>query len=163
MNIFITDKSPCKSAENLDDKRVVKMILESAQMLSTAHHELNSPVKEHVYRPTHVNHPCNVWVRATKGNYVWLYEHFVALCEEYTKRFGKIHKSFAEKNTYLAVFPRSEGSLTDFPNCAKNDSLGIDCSAIEDVCEAYKKYLTLRWDTDKVTPRWFKESDKRPF
>lgn len=113
MNIFVVDPNPIHSAKMLADRHVVKMILESAQMLSTAHRVidgcrqvdltsnrkktqyilLDSDLNEVLYKATHINHPCNIWVRSHRDHYEWLYDHFVALCAEYTKRYGKIHAS----------------------------------------------------------------------
>jgi hypothetical protein len=67
------------------------MILELAQMLSTAHFELDGNIVG--YKPTHRNHPCSIWIRQCSGNYKWAYEHFKALCDEYSFRTGKIHKT----------------------------------------------------------------------
>ena len=94
MNIFYVNEDPVKAAQDLVDSHVVKMILESAQLLSAAHHILD-PEKDHaeLYRLTHKNHPCAKWVRKSKGNYQWLYDHFIGLLNEYTYRYGKIHKT----------------------------------------------------------------------
>jgi len=73
MNIFASHPSPLHSALVLDDKRVVKMVLESAQMLSTAISQRGCCAP---YRENHVNHPCSVWVRSTQGNYFWLLQHW---------------------------------------------------------------------------------------
>jgi hypothetical protein len=95
------------------DKHVVKMILETAQLLSTAHRVLDSnhlyfdkskngrnikrwlladEREQHLYSATHVNHPSAIWCRETNNNYNWLYCHFVGLLSEYTHRYGKVHK-----------------------------------------------------------------------
>lgn len=92
MNIFYLDKNPVTSAKAMTDKHVVKMILESAQLLCTAHHVLDGE-KEGLYKKTHVNHPSSVWVRSSKANYNWLYTHFIALSNEYTRRYEKKHKT----------------------------------------------------------------------
>ena len=92
MNIFYLHKDPRKAAEYQYNKHVVKMILESAQMLCTAHHHYgngdNVP-----YKKAHYNHPSTIWVRENCENYAWLYRHMLALGEEYTKRYGKTHLS----------------------------------------------------------------------
>lgn len=77
----------------LCDKHVGKMIIESAQMLCTAHHECNEKCCKAPYKKTHVNHPCSIWVRKSRGNYKWLVEHATEMCEEFKKRYGKEHKS----------------------------------------------------------------------
>lgn len=94
MNIFYLDSDPVTAAQMAVDKHVVKMILETAQLLSTAHHVLDGPeVPPAIYKSTHVNHPSAVWARKSNNNYNWLYVHFLALLEEYTFRYGKYHKS----------------------------------------------------------------------
>lgn len=96
MNIFFLDTNPRTSAQAMTNKHVVKMILESAQLLSTAHHILDgeaSPFKADLYKMTHQNHPSAVWTRESYQNYMWLYEHFLGLCEEYKIRYKKTHKT----------------------------------------------------------------------
>ena len=119
MNIFYIDKSPAKCAEQMVDKHVVKMILETAQLLSTAHRILDGieyTEKKYVpgslppryrnvkrwsldtdrdkvlYQATHINHPSAVWCRQSNNNYNWLFAHFLSLLNEYTYRYGKRHK-----------------------------------------------------------------------
>jgi hypothetical protein len=112
MNIFYIDKDPKVCAEQMVDKHVVKMILETAQLLSTAHRILDgieyvgqSPSgrkarrwrlpdnrEDILYSATHINHPSAVWCRQSNNNYNWLYCHFAALLNEYTYRYGKVHK-----------------------------------------------------------------------
>jgi hypothetical protein len=90
MNIFVLDKDPIKAAQMLCDKHVVKMILESAQMLCTTHWQKGG---EALYKPTHTKHPCNLWLLESIKNYDWLLTHAIYLCYEYTNRYHKIHKS----------------------------------------------------------------------
>jgi hypothetical protein len=95
MNIFVLDNNPTIAAEYHTDKHVVKMILESAQMLSTAHHisGTNETLKEMIYKPAYANHPCTVWARQSSSNYFWLFELFKSLLLEYNRRYGKEHSS----------------------------------------------------------------------
>jgi len=93
MNIFAIDSDPFKAVEYMVDKHVVKMVVETAQILSTAHHVLDNPINSPLYKKTHVNHPSTVWARQSDSNYSWLYNHFIALLFEYTYRYGKIHKT----------------------------------------------------------------------
>lgn len=154
MNIFVTDRCPTKCAQYLDDKRVVKMVLETAQMLSTALRECGYEGDE-VYKSTHKNHPCNVWARKTQQNYLWLLRHFRALCIEYTRRYDKIHKSsylYPAFKSYAEFIP--EGEMTEFANCARNQSVGVDYTHESDVFKAYRLYLNDRWGLDKRTPTW---------
>jgi len=161
MNIFATHKSPLKSARYLDNKRLVKMCLETAQMLSTAvviHCSTVNNVCDlktlasllGVYKPTHANHPCNAWCRATRGNYNWLLAHFRALCDEYKRRYGRQHVSFGLfKKFQQSVVFLPDGGRTPFVNCAANSELGISFKHVDDVHKAYRLYLASRWLRDK--------------
>lgn len=111
MNIFYLDSNVTKCAEYHNDKHVVKMILEYAQLLSTAHRVLDgkeyidassgrkikrwrledTSLEGHLYKATHINHPSAVWVRQSNNNYNWLVCLFQSLLSEYTHRYGKIH------------------------------------------------------------------------
>jgi hypothetical protein len=94
MNIFVLSFNPKEAAEYHCDKHVVKMILETAQLLYTCHWILNAEgLPEHAYKKSHVNHPCGIWLRESLSNYKWLCELGKYLCEEYTFRYGKIHKT----------------------------------------------------------------------
>lgn len=155
MNIFFTSDSPVHCAEYLDDKRVVKMCLETAQMLCTA---INESGNKAPYKSTHKNHPSCKWVRESQANFEWTRKHFVALCWEYKKRYGKIHKSFKviidEINSFKDL---PDIGLTPIPNCAANKEKGLCYKDIPDTILAYKMYLNDRWDTDTRTPTWYGE------
>jgi hypothetical protein len=105
MNIFYLHKDPVKAAKLQYNKHVVKMILESAQMLCTAHHEIMGVDADVPYKRAHVNHPSTIWARRSAQNYVWLYDHFVALAQEYKKRYGKDHLSYTKCDPYLRFLP----------------------------------------------------------
>lgn len=90
MNIFVLHNNPSTCAKYHGDRHVIKMILESAQMLCTAHWVSGGSAP---YKKTHYNHPCNVWVRDSISNYRWLCKLAKQLCKEYTFRYGKIHKT----------------------------------------------------------------------
>ena len=105
MNIFYLHKDPAEAAKLQYNKHVVKMILESAQMLCTAHHEIMGDDANVPYKRAHVNHPSTVWARRSAQNYVWLYDHFVALAQEYKKRYGKDHLSYTKCEPYLRFLP----------------------------------------------------------
>jgi len=118
MNIFVLDKNPITAAELQCDKHVVKMVTESAQMLSTAHRLLDgAPIRKPsksgktmrtyyclyegqddlemetiLMANVHEKHPCTLWTMRSSGNYYWHWTHLKALCEEYTYRYSKIHK-----------------------------------------------------------------------
>ena len=125
MNIFYVDADPAIAARSLVNKHVVKMIVESCQLLSTAHRVLDGQLvtqltakgrkKKHwqlsgyrdnvLYKVTHVNHPSAIWVRTSVANYRWLLNHLYALLEEYTYRYGKIHKCQIKQLRELALPP----------------------------------------------------------
>ena len=114
MNIFYLDKHYRTCAKQHVDKHVVKMIVEYAQLLSTAHRVLdgeeyegrtannrrirrfkmaNSNIENTLYKASHINHPSAIWVRESSQHYWWLYLLFRELCIEYTHRYGKIHST----------------------------------------------------------------------
>lgn len=88
MNIFFLDEDPVLAAEYHCDKHVVKMIVETAQLLSTACWHLGD-WSDDLYRPTHDNHPCALWVRSSRGNYVWTLDLLDALLEEFNYRYPR--------------------------------------------------------------------------
>ena len=89
MNIFYVDEDPCAATVALCDKHVVKMTLESAQILSTVRNIWKDALAP--YSPTHVNHPCVKWAGISTSHYEWLWSHATALSREYTNRYGRIH------------------------------------------------------------------------
>lgn len=90
MNIFILDLDTRVAASYHNDKHVVKMILETAQLLCNVHYSVD---KDAPYKKTHYNHPCSIWARNSLSNYIWLCNLGKDLCKEYTERYGKIHKT----------------------------------------------------------------------
>jgi hypothetical protein len=150
MNIFVTSLDPKECALNLDDKRLVKMVLETAQILSTVC-SLNG--KKVTYKPTHANHPCIKWTKETDSNYEWLFAHFIALCAEYTHRFNKIHKCSTLLNELRGPVISKLG-LTPFVNCTSNKEKSISFKNVENIHEAYTLYLNARWKTDILIPKW---------
>lgn len=125
MNIFYLHEDPITAAEAMTNKHVVKMILETAQMLSTAHRILDGKLTivnkngrnlkhwqhpvydDSFYKATHYNHPSNVWVRESVHNYFWLYIHFCALCNEYRSRYHKDHSTETKLRQLLSHFPNN--------------------------------------------------------
>tara|TARA_R100000697_G_scaffold69141_1_gene81562 strand:+ start:61 stop:522 length:462 start_codon:yes stop_codon:yes gene_type:complete len=91
MNIFVLDSNPVTAAIQQLDKHVVKMPLESAQMLCSA--LIAHGVEDTPYRKAHPKHPCTLWAAQTRTNFLWLVKHGISLSEEYTRRYGKRHKS----------------------------------------------------------------------
>ena len=119
MNIFYLDKCPDKAARLQYNKHVVKMILESAQMLCAAHHVIGNP-DDAPYKLAHKNHPSTIWVRESIHHYDWLWNHMIALGDEYTKRYGKTHLSITKMNDYNMYWAPLNMPNTEFkqpPQC----------------------------------------------
>ena len=129
MNIFYLDKDPRKAAEYQYNKHVVKMILETAQILCTAHHCIMGEDADVPYKSTHRNHPSTLWAGESAQNYEWLYRHFIALCEEYTKRYSKTHLSYIRCKDKVNMLPGGmlETGLTEMPQCMP-DEYKDECS-----------------------------------
>ena len=153
MNIFVLDTCPIQSAKYACDKHVVKMILESAQMLCSIHPQGDAP-----YRRSFYNHPCTKWVRESSANYNWLIEHAYALCSEYTRRYDKIHKT--EKvidwcNNNRIELP--DIGLTPHPTCMP------DYCKEESIVDSYRNYYIkeksdfAKWKDGNV-PYWYMET-----
>ena len=132
MNIFYLDKCPVKAAKYQYNKHVVKMILESAQMLCTAHHVLDNRIRlldDIPYKIAHINHPSTKWVRENSLHYDWLYEHMIALGNEYTKRYSKHHLSITKCKIPLANQPENiPHEPFEQPPQAMPDEYKDDCS-----------------------------------
>jgi len=152
MNIFVLDKDPIKAAQMQCDRHVVKMALETTQLLCSIFPPSIAP-----YKRTHYNHPCAKWTRASIKNYGWLLNHGNALCKEYTFRYGKEHKckqiiKWCEDNLQLNMF---EGfDLTPFPKCMPEE-----CKT-SDIVDSYRNYYIIhkkdiaKWSKREV-PSWW--------
>ena len=122
MNIFYLDADPVKAAQLQYNKHVVKMILESAQMLCTAHRYYGN--EDVPYKTAHLNHPSSIWCRQSIPNYMWLYNHMLALGKEYTKRYGKNHLTITKCKEPLSVSPEGIDtyvSFTEPPQCMPDE------------------------------------------
>lgn len=142
MNLFWCDEKDSINVKSLDDARLVKIVLECAQMLSTP--VSLSGLRDPVYKPTHVNHPMSLWVRWSKANYARTIHHFEALCTEYTERFGREHKSAELMDYFLQFFWDNDwelGSASRYPNCT-------DYKQISSVFLAYQLHLIDKWKRD---------------
>ena len=158
MNIFYLDRDPKVAAQMMCDKHVVKMILESAQMLSTAHRVFNDPKwyadKVGLYKMAHKNHPSTIWVRSSSKHYKWLYDHMIALMEEYTYRYGK-HHATERLIEPLRMEPWliPDDGFVDPPMCMP------DYCKSNDTMSAYQTYYILKkldfatWKR-RVMPEW---------
>ena len=177
MNIFYLSKDPIEAAQAHLDKHVVKMILEYAQLLSTAHRIIDGTESSIVsnkrkkrvwrlederdsllYSATHVNHPSAVWARASSCNYEWLYRLFCATCDEYTHRYGKVHLTDSKLRDVLKQHPKRIGKSKDWvgPTPAMPD----ECKVAGDPLASYKRYYIdkkadmAKW-TNREPPEWF--------
>ena len=146
MNIFVLDPCPGRSAEFLCDAHVVKMILESAQLLST-HDALHGRIRK--FRITHRNHPCRKAL-GNPANYRWLCSHLRALLAEYAFRWGKIHavrEQFLEYwnrcgNVYL---PEEESEIT-LPRCMP-ERFGSELPGMRGTVISYRNYYVHKMKT----------------
>ena len=118
MNIFYLDSDPVKAAQVQYNKHVVKMILESAQMLCTAHHHYDNGHNV-PYKKAHYNHPSTIWCRQNASQYMWLYDHMIALGKEYTKKYKKTHLTITKCAEVLKQLPPTipETIFTEPPQC----------------------------------------------
>ncbi len=165
MNIFILHEDPRKAAKMQCDQHIVKMPLETAQMLSTAHHIIGTDLdKDKIYGKTHVNHPCTKWVRENSANYKWTFEHFKALLREFERRYNNKH-SCGKLVEPLKNLPRfTEDRLTDektpFAQAMPEEYKG------EDAVESYRRYYIgeksdfAKWNKLGNKPDWFKRTNE---
>lgn len=177
MNIFYLSKNERECAQFHNDKHVVKMILEYAQLMSTAHRVLDgkegieisekgrrikrwflndSQLNTSLMKATHINHPSAVWTRKTSNNYEWLYRMWRCLLEEYTYRYGKNH-SCERLIGDLAILPKNiaNGSFVQ-PPPAMPDHCKVNGNSIESYRNYYKleKRSFSNWKK-RSTPNWF--------
>ena len=157
MNIFYLHECPDKAARLQYNKHVVKMILESAQMLCTAHHCYGDKyqVENVPYKQAHLNHPSTVWTRRSKSTYMWLYNHMMALGDEYTKRYGKTHLSITKCKDFLAIPPKHiQGDDWCQPPQAMPDKYKDKCS-IQAYWNYYigEKHIVANPKTEKIYER----------
>jgi len=151
MNIFYLHSDPKVAASYFYDKHKVKMILECAQMLCTAHIALGN--EDVPYKKSHLNHPSSVWVRANNENYQWLYNHMLALGEEYTKRYKRTHLTITKCKDILAVAPLNIpiGSFNEPPQCMP-DEYKVDNDSVSAYWNYYEqdKYKIANKNEQKI-------------
>ena len=157
MNIFYLHPNPQTAARMHCDKHCVKMILEYAQLLSTAHRVLDGDdANPNLYKIAHKNHPSTIWTRSSKQHYKWLFRLFRKLNIEYGIRYGKVHKSWEKLNGILKFPPKSikDNGWVDPPQCMP------DYCKKSDTGEAYRNYYILEkkriatWKNNQE-PEWF--------
>ena len=158
MNIFVTDRCPVQSARNLPDKHIVKMPLETCQMLSIIYSDWYYGVGKLYksdgtpYRTAHGafrNHPCTQWAAANQYNLAWLIAHGIALCNEYTARYNKRHTCYDPIIQAVAIYDlcfddsvsQSYRKVTQFTR-AMPESIKFDTTI--DTITAYKQYLNTK-------------------
>lgn len=146
MNIFYLSEDPRQAAKYMYNKHVVKMILESAQLLCTAHIISDGENADVPYKATHKNHPSAIWARESISNYIWLYDHMIALGNEYTRRYGKKHLTILKCSGVLSKVPKniSKVDLTPMPQCMP-DQYKVPGNSVE----AYWNY----YEAEKVNVR----------
>lgn len=179
MNIFVLDEDAYIAAQLQCDKHVVKMIVESAQMLSTAHRLLDGieeirlsklgrkqkywflpDAREDVlYKAVHMGHPCTVWTMESDANYRWHWEHFYALCKEYEHRYNKVHKTSSLLDILKKIpnnIPQKE--MTQFKLAMGSNP---ECMHEDDPVRSYREFyqtkqsrFAMKW-TNRPIPEWF--------
>ena len=181
MNIFVLDENPAVSAQMMCDKHIPKMIVEAAQMLSTAHRMLdgysekrlsksgkrminywvhrNNNLEASLYKAVHHGHPCTKWTMESKANYDWHYEHFVALCDEFKYRFGKPHMTSDKLTETLQRAPDNISDITMTP-FAQAMSHYPECIVEGDPVQAYRNYYHTakpfaKWAKGRAAPSWW--------
>lgn len=156
MNIFYLDSDITQCARFHCDKHVIKMLLESAQILCSVLwlHQIKAP-----YKPTHLNHPCVLWANESLSNWLWLKKLAYALNEEYKYRFNckSNHKSY-DVISSLEIPPILDRGLTERPQALPDEFKQ------EDPVKAYRQYYKMRkqhlghW-TKRDIPDWFLENE----
>ena len=139
MNIFFLDENPTLSAKYHVDKHVVKMILETAQLLCSVHHvtaqDTDQVTDQVPYKLSHKNHPCAIWARESLSNYLYLCELGLELGKEYTYRYGKRHKSIEVIEWCIVNKPNIPDIGFTTPARAMPDEFKVDS-----VVESYRNY-----------------------
>ena len=159
MNIFYFYDCPTKSAQAQPDKMLVKMPLETAQMLCTAHRELDGDGyadANGLYKRAYWNHPCTIWARESWDNYRWLYKHFIALGDEYKHRYGREHASITKLKDALYWHPDNikDKGLTPLAQAMPDEYKNAD------PIKAYRKYVVnekhyAKWEKGREQPKWW--------
>ena len=179
MNIFYLHKDPDICASYHCDKHVLKMIIEYAQLLSTAHrmldgveekvlsnsgkqmvtqYKLNDHRENHLYKCAHINHPSNIWVRTASDHYLYTMELWNSLNREYTNRYNKVHMTFKKLCQYLNQLPNNIDKNVGFlepPQCMP-DECKQELNTIQAYREFYKAHKREFATWKNEVPTWFK-------
>lgn len=155
MNIFYLDEDPKICAEYHNDKHVVKMILETAQLLCGVHWTTGS---EAPYKLSHKNHPCSIWVRSSIENYNWLCQLGLDLCLEFTNRYGKKHKSY---DVIVWCCENKPAIPNDVPFTQPPQAMPEVYKVKNDSVQSYRNYYmgekrSFSYWKNRKTPIWFR-------
>lgn len=182
MNIFFLHEDTKLSAQYHCDKHQSKMIIEYAQLLSTAHRyldgteyidsssgrrirrwKLNDGREDVLYKATHLNHPSAVWARESVNNYYYLYNLYHDLCDEFTYRYNKDHKTM-ELREALVVAPKNIPDVPMTPvKCAITNLERKPVVPLAEAVEVYRTFYQTKQDrfamkwSKRPTPEWFHE------
>ena len=182
MNIFALSMNPVEAAQLQCDKHAGgKMVTESAQMLCTSHRMLDGygiprilksgkpskrlsythpTMNEILYKSVHEYHPCTIWTNTSDSNYMWHYNHMIALCDEYTYRYGKVHKCDGLFREILSQPPKNipNGPLTPHLLAMKTNP---ECMFPDDPVKSYRLFYQTKQErfkmawTKRPIPEWF--------
>lgn len=167
MNIFATDSDPIQSARNLCNRHIVKMCVETCQILSFAFPYSNDVLMKNSNKISHHSHPASIWCRDSLANMEWLLSHGLAMCEEYTSRYKREHASewrikwIADHYTELSYL---KVGLTPFARCFGEFKSQLDLT-VDDTIEAYRQFYILdkmsfaKWPSIDVIPDWWPNKD----
>ena len=183
MNIFYLHENPIQNAKWHIDKHIVKMPIEYAQLMSTAHRLLDGEMyigktaigrnikrwrlhderEDILYKASHINHPSAIWVRESIENYFQMYKLYMAVLSEFTNRYGKIHGS--SKPSIALIRPPSNIPMvkgTQLPQCMPEI-----CKVKNNPILAYRNYYIVEknsfasWKNREI-PEWFQTKDIIP-
>lgn len=131
MNIFFLDKNPQKCAEFHCNKHISKMVVELGQLMCTTRHLLGD--KSHInYRKTHEFHPIQNWLKSNPHHYYWTLALGFALCNEYSYRYEKKHKT--EKVMEECRNSFFGGNIPHFSSATTSDLSFDDCERVYNLC-----------------------------
>lgn len=176
MNRFLIEHHTDAIAKSLCDKHIVKMPLEEAQMLCTSirHHAPEYADKHELYKAVHQKHPCTLWAMETRANFVFAFNLYTAMLQEFTHRYGKFHGAGNPSTTNPLARPEHiiaarkyipEGPLTAHPQCFSGHD---DCKTDEQwPIDAYRAFYKVdkaafaKWEYGgRQMPHWMRENEK---
>ena len=177
MNIFYLHENPIQNAKWHIDKHIVKMPIEYAQLLSTAHRLLDGEMylgktangrnikrwrldderEDILYKASHINHPSAIWVRESIENYYQMFKLYMATLAEFTNRYGKIHGA-SKPSVFLMRPPLNIPCVkkTEIPQCMP-DYCKVKGNPIKSYRNYYinEKEIFATWKNNEIH-QWFK-------